>query len=218
MTTEAAIPAGMGRCGITGKIVPEDELVTLQGQRVCAEGKAILLERLKAGEALPGEAERPSVFRRFACIFVDGLLLAIPVIVFNLVAGFTSVAAGSAGRLVLGMAQLVGIAIGITYFTLLHGTRGQTLGKMAGKLKVVRLDGLPMDIKTAFIRALGYEGINVLPAIFIMIAGPSLLQAVGSLIVGIYSIVNVLFALFDRNQQRALHDHIAGTRVITIGS
>lgn len=218
MTTEAAIPAGMGRCDITGKIVSEDELVTLQGQRVCAEGKAILLERLKAGEALPGEAERPSVFRRFACIFVDGLVLMVPTILLNVLAMFGGVSVGAHAFILAGVAQLIGVTIGIAYFTLLHGTRGQSLGKMAGKLKVVRLDGKPMDIKTGFIRALGYQGINVLPAVCIMIAGPSILQAVASAIVFLYIITNVLFALFDRNQQRALHDHIAGTRVITIGS
>jgi len=55
MATELSAPPGMGRCEVTGQVVPEDELVLIHGQRVCAEGKAILLERLKAGEAMPGE-------------------------------------------------------------------------------------------------------------------------------------------------------------------
>jgi hypothetical protein len=58
MTTDPMIPPGMGRCEVTGKLVPEDELVELNGQRVCAEGKAILLERLTSGESA-GENDAP---------------------------------------------------------------------------------------------------------------------------------------------------------------
>ncbi|MHB1767122.1 MAG: hypothetical protein ACYCUV_04630 [Phycisphaerae bacterium] len=50
---------GMGRCSVTGKWVPEDALVTFQGQLVCAEGKQILLDRLRIGE----DAQSPGITR-----------------------------------------------------------------------------------------------------------------------------------------------------------
>jgi uncharacterized RDD family membrane protein YckC len=217
--TMTEIPPGMGRCEITGKIVPLDELVTLNGQRVCAEGKVILLERLKAGEVLPGEAERPTVLRRFGCIFLDGIILLVPLTLINVGAGVVVGAsgAGSGGLIVAGIAQLVGVCISLAYFTMLHGSRGQSVGKMAGKLKVVRIDGQPMDMKTAFIRALGYQGLGLISAFLVMTAIVPL-QLVGSLIVSVYGLANAIAALVDRSQQRAIHDRIAGTRVVMLQS
>jgi uncharacterized RDD family membrane protein YckC len=219
MTMPTSIPPGMGQCEITGNIVPEDELVVLNGQRVCAQGKAILLDRLKAGEAMPGEAERPTVLRRFGCIFLDGMILGVPGVIFNVIFSMGAAAAGSARFLIIGLAQVAIVGISILYFTLMHGTRGQTVGKIAGKLKVVRIDDKPMDMRTALIRALAYQGAGVISAILLMVtdAVPTAmvwLPIVGSSLVGIYGLVNVLFALVDRSQQRALHDRIAGTRVI----
>jgi uncharacterized RDD family membrane protein YckC len=40
----------------------------------------------------------------------------------------------------------------ITYFTLLEGSKGQTVGKMITKIKVVREDGSPIDMSQAFTR------------------------------------------------------------------
>ena len=48
---------GMGRCSVTGKAYPEDELVTFQGQLVSAEGKQILLDRLRIG----ADAQSPGI-------------------------------------------------------------------------------------------------------------------------------------------------------------
>jgi len=41
------------------------------------------------------------------------------------------------------------------YWTFMEGVYGQSLGKMALKIKVVRADGKPMDIVTAAIESLG---------------------------------------------------------------
>ncbi len=149
----------MGQCAVTGSIVPEDELVTIQGQRVCAEGKAILLEHLRAGVALPGELERPTVLRRFGCIFVDGIIMGVAGAIIGGVAGG---AMGVGGTRVGGIAFVATISLltntfTLLYFALMHGSRGQTVGKMAGKLVVVNLDGSPIGMRTAFARALAYS-------------------------------------------------------------
>ena len=54
-----APPLVMVQCAITGQWVPDDEIITLQGHRVCADGKLELLERLRSGQGIglaPGSA------------------------------------------------------------------------------------------------------------------------------------------------------------------
>ena len=98
----------------------------------------------------------------------------------------------------------------------MHAARGQTVGKIAGKLRVVNLDGSPITSGQAYIRAIAYVGIGYLSAAAIMLRLPTFIM-VASVVAGIYGLANLLFALFDFNQQRALHDRIAGTRVIQFG-
>lgn len=209
MSTEDVTQApALGQCSITGKMVPEDELVTIQGHRVCAEGKAILLERLKSGEALPGEREKPTVLRRFGCILLDGLIIGVPFAIINAIVGN-----GPGSYVVVGLVALVSTTVQIVYFGQMHGSGGQTLGKKAGKLVVVNLDGTPVTPGTAYTRALAYAGPGYLSGVAAL-AGIPVLVAVAGLIVGVWGLCNTLFALFDRNMQRALHDRIAGTRVV----
>jgi uncharacterized RDD family membrane protein YckC len=44
----------------------------------------------------------------------------------------------------------------IFYYVFLHGSCGQTFGKMAMKVKVINEDGTPLGYKKAFLRWLGY--------------------------------------------------------------
>jgi uncharacterized RDD family membrane protein YckC len=221
--TENFTTAPMGQCAVTGKMVPEDELVTIQGQRVCAEGKAILLQRLKAGEVVPGEMERPPVLRRGGCIILDGIILGVPGWIVGFMAGMARERASISVLLVTFLMAIVTII----YFGQMHFKKGQTLGKMAGKIRVVNLDGTAISFQTAYIRALAYAGPSLVMslvsvfvvAIFGAAASPSMFG--GSLILvffnvlaGAYGLANCLFALLDSTAQRALHDRIAGTRVI----
>src|SRR3990172_5552768 len=48
------------------------------------------------------------------------------------------------------------ITFPVFYYVYLHGTYGQTFGKMALKIKVVNEDGTPLDYPKAFLRWLGY--------------------------------------------------------------
>lgn len=223
MTDNLSAAPGMGRCSVTGKMVPEDELVTIQGQRVCAEGKAILLQRLKAGEGIPGEMEKPGVLRRVGCIILDSIILGVPFLIVAIAVG--GVTFGSSGA-TAGMGVVTSV-IAVIYFGQMHAMKGQTLGKMAGKIVVVNMDGSPISMPTAYIRAVAYAGPRVISAIltlFLMLsinAAPGarnmgVIAAVGFIggLVWLYYLVDCLFALFDGSGQRALHDRIAGTRVI----
>jgi len=53
----------------------------------------------------------------------------------------------------IALASLIGLAIWFLYFTLLEGHYGQTIGKMALNIKVVReADGMPIDYGQAAVR------------------------------------------------------------------
>ncbi|MCK4534272.1 MAG: RDD family protein, partial [Syntrophobacterales bacterium] len=84
-----------------------------------------------------------------------------------------------------GMAVLVNAA----YFIYFHGTTGQTPGKKLLDLKVVRTDGKPMTLGTAFLRWVGYI-ISKLPFF-----------------------LGFIWVAFDGRKQ-GWHDKIAGTYVI----
>ena len=77
------------------------------------------------------------------------------------------------------------------YFVGLWTWRGQTLGKMAMAIRVVRTDGRPANMGTALLRLVGY--------LF-----STLLLFVGFLMI-----------LFDR-QRRGLHDRLADTIVVDL--
>lgn len=171
------------------------------------------------GEPLPDEMERPTVLCRFGCIFLDLIVLGIPVVVTQYMAGMLRFPPQANPNVSLTMKVVVtawGVALGLVYFGTMHGAKGQTLGKMAGKIKVVNLDGTPITMSKAYLRALCYSGPNVLAPLVLLI-GPQMGVKVLSYVGGAYFIVNVIMALADRNKQRALHDCMAGTRVITIG-
>jgi len=44
----------------------------------------------------------------------------------------------------------------VFYYVYLHGSTGQTFGKMAVRIRVVNEDGTPLDYRKAFLRWLGY--------------------------------------------------------------
>ncbi|MBI4389586.1 MAG: RDD family protein [Nitrospinae bacterium] len=75
------------------------------------------------------------------------------------------------------------------YFTCFLGVDGQTPGKKLLGVRVVRVDGEPMDYKTAFNRFAGY---SVSGSVFFL---------------------GFIWALFDRNQQ-TWHDKMAHTIVV----
>ena len=78
------------------------------------------------------------------------------------------------------------------YYILLTGTRGQTLGKMALGIKVVREEGLPPG--------LGYAALREFP---------------GKLISSIALLLGFLWIIWDRDKQ-GWHDKIAGTHAVRV--
>lgn len=89
--------------------------------------------------------------------------------------------------------QISGLVVTFLYFIILTGRRGQTLGKMALKIKVVKLDtGEPPGYLVAFIR-----------------------EVVGEIISFLVFGLGYLWVIWDKKKQ-AWHDKIAGTVVVKL--
>ena len=212
---------GTAQCNITKKWFPEDEVVTFQGQLVSAEGKQILLDRLRTGVDAPKALARPGVWQRFGCIIVDSIIF----FIFRLVlyAAFALpllVPLNSPGRSYRTFApDFISLLAAIVYFGVLHGRLGKSLGKMMGDLRVVGIDGSAISTARAFARAVAYE-FGIVMFIFTAIIGMILgwhsvtVLSLGLLLSAIWRLTDILYALADTRTQRSLHDRICGTRVI----
>ena len=208
--------AATGRCQITDRVLPLDELVEIEGYLVSAEGKAELLERLRTGQALPGQMTTATASQRFVGLFVDGIILFLLGAAVNLLLFgefmLTNPADAFSG---LGIfAQLLGYAFGIAYFTYFHGVRGQTLGKMAAKTKVVTLSGELIGTQKALVRVLVYYGPGLITPILFLLSDS--IAALAGMIGGVWFLVNVIVMALDKSQLRTMHDRIAGSRVIQL--
>lgn len=81
------------------------------------------------------------------------------------------------------------VAFPLFYYVYLHGACGQTFGKMALRIRVLREDGTPIGYRTAFLRWLGY------------------------LLCDLTLDIGYLWAAVDRRKQ-GLHDKVCGTIVV----
>jgi uncharacterized RDD family membrane protein YckC len=79
----------------------------------------------------------------------------------------------------------------LIYFIGMWAWKGQTLGQAVAKVKVIKIDGLPVDLRVATLRYLGYWGC-------ILTLG-----------------IGFLWIAFDKKKQ-GLHDKLAETYVIRI--
>jgi uncharacterized RDD family membrane protein YckC len=150
---------------------------------------------------------------RGAAAVVDGVLVwalaYVLVLVIYLFHGYTTTHVNGTARTVLTYRELW--PYGLVWFLYAaalsrrHRSRnGETLGKAAMHIRVVRNDGTSVDLGTALMR----EGIGKgLPLVCATIA-PAL-----AALAAIYVVVDCLWPLWDRDS-RALHDRLARTHVV----
>ncbi|KPJ56319.1 MAG: hypothetical protein AMJ42_05465 [Deltaproteobacteria bacterium DG_8] len=136
---------------------------------------------------------------RFIAYIIDNVILSIFSLIL-IVLGIIALGLGSSGLVELEEDNIFTFlvplyifyfVITIVYYTYFHGSTGQTIGKMACRLKVIKVDGKPLGYGKAFLRWIGY-----IISSFIFNLG-------------------YLWAAWDKNKQ-AWHDKIAGTYVIRI--
>ena len=117
---------------------------------------------------------------RFVAILIDTIIIAIIggilSVPFNALAVITSSASGTVTvSPASAVGGLVSLAVFVLYFTLLEGHYGQTVGKMAVKIKVVReADGAQIDYSEAAVRTI-LRFLDLIPYIIPYLLGATLI-------------------------------------------
>ncbi|GAA0469012.1 RDD family protein [Streptomyces sp. NPDC046215] len=156
-------------------------------------------DQFGAADPLAGMPPLASRWRRLIARIIDGLLVAIPVsLVFSAATwGWDWDMTDNDGR-----STSLGIIIAVVYFVyegLMLTTRGQTVGKMAMKIRVAMLDnGAVPEGKPGWVRAAVYSLPNVVPCCGF-----------------VFWLVNVLWCTWDMPYHQCIHDKAAKTVVVS---
>lgn len=107
-------------------------------------------------ETIPATSHEPMAYQgvaiRFVALLIDSIILGIIGLVLGILFGIYTFGLGMRPHAELSGWGIITFVIYIAYFTYLEGTKGQTIGKMAMRIKVVNEDGGHIDMGTAFIR------------------------------------------------------------------
>jgi len=142
---------------------------------------------------LPDARPKAGFWIRCVAYLLDSVILGVAQLAISLALGFAGGALlGENGLALPLISALSGMVIGLTYAVFFTGYNGQTPGKMALRIQVIRTDGTSMTYARAFLR-----------------------EVIGKFASGIILGIGYLMAGFDR-QKQGLHDKIAGTYVIKL--
>lgn len=153
----------------------------------------------RAVVAEPVREPRPASFaRRGLALFLDLMLLSLLDAVLAMLATtavllaerITGARVGGGVQLVRSAVSAGSLTLLVGYFSVLHARSGQTLGKAAMQIEVRSVDGGRVGILPSVLRTFSYA-LSLLP-------------------------FGAGFLLALLPQHRALHDHIAGTRVVRV--
>jgi len=188
------VMTGVLRCSRCGVPYCGSCLVNLQGKRLCARCKGEQLTDIRSGVDATA-LQLAGIGRRFAAIWVDGLIMGIPaaIVVFAVIMPAMLASRGTSPPVMPPWFNLSGLVIApiyIVYEALMLKARGQTLGKMALGIKVIQPDGSDISAGQAW-------GRSVVRAIFI----------------SFLAIVNYAPAFFTA-EKTCIHDMLAKTRVV----
>jgi len=180
---------GLRYCSRCGQVFCPDCLVSIRGNTYCATCKAEELLDLTSGVD-QFTLDLAGIGRRFAALFIDSLLLSIPIVAIGIGMVFAVAGNKNFNPIWVQPAALLAIVLFVAYEALMLAARGQTLGKMAMKIKVVRADGLPLSAGQAWGRAFMRQ-----------------------ILASCLSIFNYIPAFFTK-ERTCLHDLVANTRVV----
>jgi uncharacterized RDD family membrane protein YckC len=146
---------------------------------------------------------------RFVASFVDGLLIMAIVLPIGIATGFYARAATQQ----VGFAEQVAMAaLGAVAMLAVNGyllaNRGQTVGKMLNKIRIVDAQ---TGSRLPFVRVFVYRSLWLIPLVVIAAFIPG--QA-DDILINLVSLVDALF-IFGK-QRRCLHDYIAGSKVVRV--
>jgi uncharacterized RDD family membrane protein YckC len=189
------VSEGVRRCSRCGGTFCNDCLVTIQGQPFCAVCKSEQLLDVRSGVDRM-HIVYGSILKRFGSMFLDGIIQALPMyaVFFGVFAAAGMFSGKEPNPFIILLAYPPLLAIPVLYEALMLSMKnGQTIGKMALNLRVVRMDGSKITTGQAW--------------------GRAGMRLVMGLICG--GIADYIPAFFT-DEKTTLHDLVAGTRVIDV--
>lgn len=129
---------------------------------------------------------------RFVAVLIDSLLVTAVQGICGFFLGLAGGGMANGEMLLVSVSFMFGSAVSVAYYVFFTGYCGQTPGKMALRIKVIRTDGSEISYGRAFLR-----------------------EAVGKFISALILFIGYLMAAFD-SQKQGLHDRMADTYVIKL--
>ena len=181
------------------------------------------------GYAVPQAAGAlATVWKRLGALIIDSIILGIVAGIISLIFGngfaFTVGGLGSGGALTINKGPyifmtLLSLIIQVGYYIYFYSTTGQTIGKKALNVRVIRRDQRPLDINTAVRRqaiALGVAVVSLL--LFMAVFDATSISSLSTYTslssgLGLISLLDYLWAFWDKERQ-TLHDKVANTVVV----
>jgi len=182
---------GIRHCSRCGGQFCTDCVVTINDRLYCATCKGEQLLDVRSGVDRT-RLNFASILKRFGGIFIDGLIINLPLyfIMFGLM--FSTMNRHGQPNPLINLISIPFMFVNLIYEALMLSMKnGQTLGKMAMHVRVVRPDGSPITTGQAW--------------------GRAALRTV----LGCLWIVDYIPAFFT-DEKTTLHDMAAGTRVVEI--
>jgi uncharacterized RDD family membrane protein YckC len=182
---------GLQHCARCGRVFCNDCLVMLGGLPYCAACKNEQALDIQSG-VNPMATQYAGIGRRFLALLIDTIVVGIPMQVFSGVIQASTIFFKSVALqfTAIGVVTLISMAVTVAYEALMLLKRnGQTIGKLALQIRVVRVDGSPLSPREAWLRPV----VRVFTA---MLCGADYFPA--------------LFTV----EKTAIHDMAAATRVV----
>lgn len=186
------VSEGVRRCSRCGATFCPDCLVNIQGQPYCATCKTEQLLDVRSGVDRT-MISYATILKRFGAIVLDNIIQVIPIYAIMFGALFAAGAMQNPDAdppMWILLAYIPAFAIPLLYEGLMLSLKnGQTIGKMALRVRVVRPDGSPISTGQAWGRA------------------------AMRLVLSCLWIVDYIPAFFT-DERTTLHDLVVGTRVV----
>jgi len=178
-------------CTQCGQPYPSEEMVRFGAATVCANCKDIYAQRLRETGQVAGARVYGGFWIRFLAVIIDGIALWIVNYAIQTATGTRITNPRDLGSVMgsIGLNFIVSVALSLFYEAFFLVQYGATPGKMVLRLKVITPDGG----RISWGRAIG--------------------RYFAKWLSGITLGIGYIMAGFD-SEKRALHDYIAGTRVI----
>jgi uncharacterized RDD family membrane protein YckC len=144
-------------------------------------------------------------WRRVAAAIIDGVIVTIAVVILLIPLAALGLSVDTDGGAVAFAVGLLVVVLAVVVASFLYApilmarTNGQTVGKMAVDIRVVRANGRTMDFGWALLREVVVKAL--------------LFGVLSSFTFGLASLLDYLWPLWDA-ENRALHDFVVDTRVI----